>query len=459
MKKISAKNVRKRWSTSFCTVLRPDKKPFVLVLSLIIFLSWPQARAEVRLSLAETIRLAQEHSYGVKYSVYDSASAAYDYNSALSLRYPTLSLNAASFYINNLPSAQLGLKKMELGVHDNYQADFRLQVPLFTGGKISHQIGIQKENIQFKSMNLESERLNAAYQSRKAYLSLLLSQSLVGSAGASLERIRIIAADVRNLHSAGLADSVDILEADLAYQKALRLSVEKEMNKRNASLLLAQQIGLPATEEIVPLDTAPQPPPLDTTGQITDSSQISRPELKALDSRIRTANLLISLSGANYFPNLSGYAGYSTGKPNNDMFNKTWRDYFNIGLALNWEFNLGGKTHNSTLSARQLAFSARIAKSRLTETFTLQAGIAQENLHYAHQAYAIAQKELEITTHEFRLAKEKQQAGKLSVNRLLEMEADLTSAEQMYRASIINYFISETEYLYAIGAPKIYGGF
>lgn len=426
---------------------------------MIVLLFCPQARGEVRLSLAETIRLAQEHSYEVKISVHDSASAMYDYNSARSLRYPTLSLNAASFYVDDLQSVQFGFKKMELGSHENYQADLKLQIPLFTGGKISHQIGIQQENMQFRTLNLESERLNAAYQSRKAYLSLLLSQSLVGSAGASLERIGIIATDVRNLHAAGLADSVDILDADLAYQKALRLMAEKETTRRNASLSLIRQIGLPPDEEIVPTDTAPLPPLPDTAEKTADSSQINRPELRALDSHIRKANLLISLSKANYFPNLSGYAGYSAGKPNKDLFNKTWNDYFNIGLALNWEFNLGGKTHNSTLSARQSAFSARMAKSRLTEALTLQAGITQENLRYAHRACTIAEKELEIITHEFRLAKEKQQAGKLSVNRLLEMEADLTSAEQMYRAAIINYFISETEYLYAIGAPKIYGGF
>ncbi len=426
---------------------------------MIILLVWSRAGAEVRLSLAETIRLAQEHSYEVNISVHDSSAAAYDYNSARSLRYPTFSLNAVSFYIDDLQSVQLGLRKMELGSHENYQADLKLQVPFFTGGKISHQIGIQQENMQFRSLSLESERLNAAYQSRKAYLNLLLSQSLVGSAKASTERIGLIAADVRNLHAAGLADSVDILEADLAYQKALRFSAEKETIKRNASLLLAQQIGLPPGEEIVPIDTAPMPPLPDTTEKAADSSQISRPELRALDSRIRTSDLLISLNRASYFPNLSGYAGYSTGKPNKDLFNKTWNDYFNVGLALNWEFNLGGKTHSSALSARQSAFSARLAKSRLTEALILQAGIAQENLRYAFRACTIAERELEITTHEFRLAREKQQAGKLSVNRLLEMEADLTSAEQMYRASIINYFISETEYLYALGAPRIYGGF
>jgi outer membrane protein len=417
------------------------------------------SKAEAGLSLETAIRLAQEHSYIVKASRSDSAAAVYDYRSAAAQRVPTLSLSGSSFFLSDIPKAQVGFKEIELGSKENYQADFKLSVPLYTGGRLSHRIRIQNEAKFFKSMTLEADKLSAAYLSRRAYLNLLLAQALVGSARASLDRLKIVRQDVQNLYQNGMADSVDILDAELAYQKELQLQAQNETMNKNASIVLAQQIGWPPNEMIAPSDTVPNPVLPDTVNLAVDSTALRRPELKAFDYHIQLADLSIGLNKAEYFPNISGFGGYSAGKPNRDFFNKTWNDNFNVGLTLSWDFNLGGKTGNNVRSAKQAAFSARMAKSQLTEALTTQAGTALENLKYAYQSFLLTGTQYEIARHQYRLAQEKERSGQLSVNRLLELEAGLTSTEQMYRASMINYYQAETEYLYAVGAPRIYGGF
>ncbi len=411
------------------------------------------------LSLQDAIRLAQEHSYGIKSSRYDSAAASYDYKAAVSQRYPTLSLSASSIYVNNLLDVNLGFRPIQLGTHENYQADFKLSVPLFTGGRLSNQIGILKENREAKSFSLEAEKLSAAYQSRRAYLNLLYSQSLAGASKASLERITIIRKDVQNLYDNGMADSVDVLDAELAYQKALQLQEQNLNIQRNSSLVLARQIGWPSDNLIMPTDSVPSPTAPEQKGSLPDSTMLNRPELKVFDHQIRTADLAISLNKAGYFPTLSAVGGYSVGKPNRDQFDKIWDDYFSAGLVLSWDFNLGGKTRNNILSAKQTSYSARMSKSQLTEALTTQAGAALQNLQYSYKAYQLTKSQYDVATREYKLARDKERAGQLSVNRLLEMEADLTSSEEMYHASMINYFLAETEYFYAVGAPQIYGGF
>ncbi|MCX6826712.1 MAG: TolC family protein [candidate division Zixibacteria bacterium] len=402
--------------------------------------------------------MSQEHAYGVKASRFDSLGAVYDYRTATALRFPLFSLNASSFYASKLPSAQLGLKKTELGSHNNYQSDFRLSLPLYAGGKITNQIRIQRENISTKSLGVEVEKLNNAYLLRKAYLNLLLSRSLLGVAETSLSRINIISQDVQSLYRNGLADSVDLLEAELIYQKGLRSLAQNQTVKNISHYSLAQLVGLSPLDTIIPIENIPIPGPPDSTGGNIDPAAFGRPELKVLDSRIRTATTLIGLNKSDYFPTLIGYVGYSNGKPNRDQFNKTWDDYYKIGLSLNWEFNLGGKVKSNSLSARQSLFSAQMTKSKLAESLALQATVALENLKYAYQVFTISGNQLDIANHQFRLAKERQKVGHLSVNRLLELEADLTATEQTHQTSIINYFISETDYLYTIGSPKIFGG-
>jgi outer membrane protein len=413
------------------------------------------AFAETPLTLKQAIELSLDHSYGIKSARHDSIAAVYDYRAAGSQRLPTLSLEARSYYIDEVPSIEFPLVgKKELGVKDNYQADLKLSLPLFTGGKIANRVRMTGENRQARSFALEAEQLRTAYSCRKAYLGLMLARAIASSAEASAERITIIRRDVHNLYDGGLADSVDILEAELAYQRALQASSEKETLKKNAGISLMRILGLPPATEIFPTEEIPLPEHQTDWKHVS----ISRPELRMLDNKIRAAEYLSRFNKADYFPSLSGFVGYSVGKPNRDFFNNEWNDNFLAGAALSWQLNLGGRTHHSVRSAKQAAFSARMSKMHLEESLTMAARIALENLNLAYSTFITSQKEHEIAKEKYRLGQNKQKEGYLTVNRLLEMEAELTAAEQLYRASMISYYTALTEYLYAIGSDEIYGG-
>ncbi len=419
--------------------------------------------AERQLTLEGAIKLAQEHSYSIKSSWYDSLSADYDLASAKSLRFPTLSLNSVSYYIDPLQEFELSIPGVpplskDIGTHENYQTDLKLSLPLYAGGRITSQVKMQKETAQAKSYDLQAERLKVAYLVRKAYFGWMMAQAMQSSAEASLERVLVIRQDVENLHTNGLADSSDLLEAEMALQKVLQGLDEKKTANLNSMSLLYRLMGLVESESISPQEL---PVPESTTyqNQTLSIESIKRPEIDAMQSKVKASNFAVNLSAASYLPNLSGYGGYCFGKPNRDMFNGTWNDNFIVGLNLNWELGFGGKVKNNSSSAKSLASSALMAKRDLEESFLLGAKVALENLKLAYQTYRVSQREYQISLSQFRLAKEKESAGQISVNRLLELEGDLTVMEQLYYVSKINYFVAETEYLYAIGSPKIYGGF
>ena len=419
----------------------------------IVFGSFARAD-DVNMSLKDAISLALEHSYDIKGAEFDSASALYDYRSARSQQYPALSLNAVSFYNSKVQKLELPIISKEIGSKDNYLANLRLSQLLYAGGRVANQIKIQRENAELKSFSLESQRLGIAYLARRAYLNLMMANSLFESAKSSLRRVEIIRTDVENLYKNGVADSIDVLDAESATQIGQETLAAKETVASNASISLTQLVGYSSGKTIIPTDSLPEPNNLEIS-----TVELNRPELKMFDKRISMADLSIKQNRGGYFPILNGYVGYLTGKPNLDQFNNTWNSYMTAGLSLNWEFNLGGKVGNSIASARNLSFAARAGRSRLEESLITQRDIAQRNLAYAYKAETIAKRGYEISQDRFRLAKDRQRAGRMSVNRLLELEADLATSEQMYRASVINYYLAETDYLYAIGDKKIYGGF
>lgn len=409
------------------------------------------------ITLDEAQRLSAEHSYAIKAAHSDSLAAIADMRAAQASRLPTASLNAVSFYIDELQTLDLPFGALEAGSHDNYQADLRLNLPLYTGGRISSQVKIQKAQAWARGYGLTAKRFENAYITRRAYLSLLTAQALGKASVASLERVRLIRQDVQNLYSSGLADSSDILDAELAHEKAIRANDERAVSAANAGANLARLLGLPSDAEILLTDSIPLPG-ISAYGNQAPP-EIERPEISAQEARVNAANSAISLTRAAYFPRLNGYGGYSVGKPNRNFLDNVWNDYWTAGLNLTWEFNLGGQSLRNVFSARQAAKSAQSALAEIKESLALQAGVALENLKLSYRSFEIASREFDIAGRQYRFGLEKQRAGGMSVNRLLELEADLTSLEQLYRVSLINFYISETEYLYAIGSPRIFGGF
>lgn len=428
----------------------------VVLLSILLYSG--EAMGSINLSLSDAIRMSEEHSYAVASSRYDSLSAANGLGAAKSLRFPNLSLNVVSFYTDELQSIQTPFFDLELGAHENYQADLNLNLPLYAGGRISGQIRMQRDILAAKGYLLEAARNRNCYLTRKSYLNLMLAGTIVRSVESSVTRLRLVNKDIVNLYNQGMADSTDLLEADLALQKILLALEGKKSAVANASITLKRLIGISLNEDVIPTESpeAPEFNQYDKGEELGENPQ--RAELKSMHSRWQAAKTMAAVSKSDLFPNLGAYFQYSYGKPNRDFINDTWNDYWMAGLNLKWTFNLGGREFRRVSSARESAKSLEMAARDAEESFTIQSDIAFQNLEFAKKAHDVSRREFEIAELQYRKAKAKKEAGTISLNRLLEIESDYTGAEQTYQASIINYYLAETEYLYAIGSPRLYGG-
>ena len=416
-------------------------------------------RAQKILTLQEAIQLSEIHSLNLSSLQHDSLAAQFDLAASKAMRYPTLSASATSFYTDEIQKIELPFSTIEMGSNENYLADMRLTLPLYAGGRISSQIRMQSSLAGMRGYNLQAARFQNAYQARRAYLGLMMATSGAAAAEASLRRVEVLNSDISNLFASGLADSVDILDSQLALEKVTRVRIDRLTAVENALSLLARMTGLARAEIVISDEDLPTPniEPYENAGAIPE--KIERPELAALESRAAAARHSVGWTRAGYLPNLSAFGGYAVGKPNRDLAGKDWNDYWTVGLNLSWEFNLGLRTFRGVSSARESAHSAELARDDLEESIRLGARVAYDNLRQAFQNYAVSLREFQIADRQYFLGTERRRAGTLSVNRVIELEADLASTEQLHRSAIINYYLAETEYLYAIGSKRIYGGF
>ena len=74
----------------------------------------------------------------------------------------------------------------------------------------------------------------------------ILPHCLIGKGPSAL--VISIKQDIHNLHASGIADSVDLLDTELAFQKAIQMLEEKKTIRKNAffSLLCPHKFGVPS---------------------------------------------------------------------------------------------------------------------------------------------------------------------------------------------------------------------
>lgn len=412
------------------------------------------------LTLSEAMKQAVDHSYRVKASAAQTEAARQTAKAAAAERLPTLSLSASASYKDEVPQLEIELPtgqtfRRDFGFNENYQADLRLSLPLYAGGRVSGAIALANATRDYYEA-LERADLDQIYlMTRVAYLSLYRADQMVAAAQAALKRAEIIRRDVQSLHDAGAADSVDILDARLAVTGARFALKSAQSNRRQSEIDLLILVGWDVSEEISLVDEPGEPSMSGVEHVAIDSS---KPDLAAAASMVEMNQQTLSLARSSYLPTITAFGGYSWGKPNIDPFHDEFNDYFVVGGSLSWTFNLGGKTASDASSARHRLNAARHQLDGAIERADRQGRIALEELRLTFERYETAVANYQITSDNHRLATQKHRQGVLSSNRLLEIEASLSEAEASLASARADFYIIQSQYFFETGSGELKEG-
>lgn len=452
------RNLIRSWNSM--TVRRVDFR--LVTATMLIFLtagiSRPAGATELRLSLGDALRLARENGFEVKAAYHDSLAAEYGLSVAKSAWLPTVGLTARALAFHPFDPLQLGPIGIDKGWHEIYTTNLQLSYPLYTGGRRRNDVRLNNERVSAAAADLSASKLVNAYECRQAYIGLLIAERVVRATEKSLERVQIISDDLENLYSAGLADSIDILESELSLRQVRRRLEEARSQRRNASAVLARFLGVGGDVLIIPNESIPAPR-LEDHALPGRGSVAVRPELAALDHRIMAAGHQRSLIRGNVLPVISGMGGYALVRPDVGAFGSDWQDIGWLGLTLSWDLNIGGGEFSATAQAVEKMRVLEMQREDLERKLTLQAQIARNDMEKAYKLSQIRGEEYDLARRRFRLAEERRNVGRMSANRFLELEAELTETEQQFEVARLRFFAARTDYLYAVGSGELWEGF
>ncbi len=428
----------------------------ILTAVLLMLAEITQART---LSISEAVRLARQHSLNVKKTAAADSAARSALDAARAERLPTLTATATAGYVSFVPTLNIEIApgrtmKRDVGTHESYQADLRLAFPLYTGGRLSANISLADANRSYADALSNLSRAQVDYLARQEYYTLIRADQMIEVAKASLHRAETLESEIASLYQAGAADSVALLEIGLVLSKARFALRQAEVNRRSSELRLLTVVGLEPAEHLAPTDTLPVPAEFPWSAAVS----ATKPELLASTALVAANEGRYRLARADYLPTLSAVTGYSYGKPNLDRFNDAWNGYATVGASLNWSFNLGGKTASNRRLARHNLNSAQYDRDQIAENLGRDAQLAVEQLKLAHERYTNALEQYEIAQANYRLATKQHSDGVLSSNRLITIEADLTSAQAATLAALVDFHLARNTYEYAIGSNWIAKG-
>lgn len=375
-----------------------------------------QAQAGRQLTVKESVKRALKHSYRLQATEADVQGAKAAFRETRSSRLPSVSARAGYTRLSdNIPTVDFTppgsdttftILPVEL---DQFRSELSVQQLLFAGGRLNNQIEAADHEAEAAGLMEKKERVNVAFQVRKAYWKLYQAETEHKVVKSALKRVNEHLQNVRNMLEAGAALRTDLLNAKTRRSEVLLDQVESRSRVQVARLELNRLTGLPPDAKTAP--AAPDEPgaPLFEKGKLTKRALQQRPDLQALSEQVGARKAEIEAVQGEWFPEISLVGRYVYARPNQyffaqqDEFKGTWE----AGVQLQWNLWSGGQRSAEASRARaqlrkveaQLADKKEQARVEISRHYlelkraSETIGVAANNLEAAKEAYESAQRQ------------------------------------------------------------------
>ncbi len=357
-----------------------------------------------------------------------------------------------------------GLEAVSLGpgltieeIPGRYGASVGVSQPLYTGGRVASQrdgARLQRAAAERSREEVVSAAVRAALV---AYWSWSKSAAAEQSLGSAVRRMEAHAADMRNLHEAGLATDNDQLAAEvLLEQTRLKLQAAESAVQAGRARIAHISGWMPGPEDR-PLEAPAAAGPVPEERALVEQACSNRPAIAARELAVRSAAAAVRAARADRRPQVALAARYEEGRPNAMFFppEDRWdRDAF-AGVTAAWSLWDAGLTQGRVAEAVARQEQARLLLLQARDDVTLEvreariaAADAANRLRVAARAEASARRNLESATDLWK-------SGLARHSDVLDAESRLTDTQYQVVAARADIAIAWADLQHATGSLPI----
>jgi outer membrane protein TolC len=356
-------------------------------------------------------------------------------------------LNPAT--LSGLQSASID--RIYIGMEDNYDFNLSLEQPLFSGGALWNSYRIAKLNSETELWNYRRDEDRVRYEVTEAFLNLVKARELERVTEESIQRVQAHLNDLENFRARGIGIERDLLKARVRLSNAQLQNVQAKNAVRLANARLCNLLSFDLETEVVPAKIPEScEDSLKVLSVYTDRAMEARPEMRAMNAGLLTAQRLIAIRKGEFLPKLLLLGNYDWKRPNREVepeFYTTW----NIGLALSLDLFHGGSRYyrleQAKLALNQIEQNAHLLADGISLEVR-QAYLAEEE---AQKTFAIAEETVLQAQESYRVTQENFKAGIATNTDVLDAQNDLSQAQMQQIAAQMDLLLARARLSRASG--------
>ncbi|WP_333874121.1 TolC family protein [Methylobacter sp.] len=370
-----------------------------LIGALIIFVS----TAAVAETLEDAWNSAINNNHQIKSAKADTSASEQQLHAAQGQRLPDLNVSSGYTQLSETPAAKTQIAGQTAQFSTNQAGSVKAQaiasVPIFTSGRISHNIDAAEASLQAVQSNEITSVLNIKMQVAEAYITVLRMDRALQVAQSHVDSLDLHMKDVNDLFDQGIVARNDVLAANVELANARQLVVQATNQLDIAKARYNRLLDRNLADEVKLAHQFPETP----KGSLIDLSGNAlkqRPELVTLAQQIESLDQQAQSVKAGLLPQVAVNGGYQYQENRYQAFEGMWMA--NVGM--DWKLFDGSSGHRSDAMTRQ-AIALKEQRDDLAGMIGLQVRQAwldiqetQKRIAVTQQAIAQADENLKVTT-------------------------------------------------------------
>ncbi len=335
-------------------------------------------------------------------------------------RYPQLNISTGYKQLSESPSTNTNnggqITQFSTAQKESLTAQAMISLPIFTSGRISHNINAAKAIKQAAIQNKQTTILNIKLQVANAFIDVFRAEKALEVANTHVHSLKAHANDAQNQYQQGMVARNDLLASQVKLSNADQIVLQQQNRLDIAKARFNQLLNRELTTKVDLLEEYPELPQ-GTLFELNQQALIQRPELSSLSEQVLALNHQASSEMANLLPqvNLSGGYQYEENK------HTTYENMLVANVTLNWNlFDISTRHHSHATKHKSLALKMR--RNNLIGQIKLQVRQAWLDVKETTKLVQVAKQAIVQSDENLKVSTERYQQGLATNTEVLDAE-------------------------------------
>ena len=404
-------------------------------------------------SHAETLddawEIAIANNHRIKSAKAGTTASEQMLHSAQGQRLPSLNVQSGYTQLNKTPAvvADIGGQSAQFDIAQDgsFAAEAIASVPVFTSGRISHNINAAEAVLQASQQNENTTVLNIKMQVSEAYVTVLRAESALQVAKSHVGSLEAHAKDVNNLYDQGMVARNDLLAANVeqvnAQQRVVQAGNQLDITRAGYNQLLNRDLA----QEVSLAEQFPDTPG-GTLKELSAEALNLRPELAGLTQQITALEQQAKSIKAGVLPQVAVNGGYQYQENKFQAHEGMWM----VNVGMQWKLFDGSTRHKGNAFIQQ-AFSLKAQRDDLHTLISLQVRQAWLNVKEAQKRIAVTQQAIEQAEENMKVTTDRYQQGLSTNTDVLRAETLRTTTHDNFNNANFDASLSILQLRRAVG--------